>query len=58
MPLNIIRQSIIEVEADAIVNTANPHPAVGGGTDTAVYEAAGIEQLIEARLKICEIEDG
>ena len=58
MPLNIIRQSIIEVEADAIVNTANPHPAVGGGTDTAVYEAAGREQLMEARRKIGDIEEG
>ena len=58
MPLNIIRQSIIEVEADAIVNTANLYPAVGGGTDTAVYEAAGSEQLMEARLKIGDIEEG
>ena len=58
MPLNIIRQSIIKVDADAIVNTANPHPAVGGGTDTAVYEAAGSELLMEARRKIGDIAEG
>ena len=58
MPLSIIRQSIVETDAEAIVNTANPHPAVGGGTDTAVYEAAGYEQLMEARKQIGDIAAG
>ncbi len=58
MPLTIIRQSITEVEADAIVNTANPQPTVGGGTDTAVYEAAGWDELLEERRRIGEIRVG
>ena len=58
MPLTIIRQSITEVDAEAIVNTANPHPLVGGGTDTAVYEAAGFDALLEARKAIGDIAVG
>ncbi len=58
MPLQIIRNDITRVEADAIVNTANPEPIVGGGTDSAIYEAAGKEKLLEARRKIGVIEPG
>lgn len=36
MSLHIIRQDITKVKADAIVNTANPHPEVGRGTDAAI----------------------
>ena len=39
MPLNIIRNDISKVSADAIVNTANPQVAVGAGVDQAIYEA-------------------
>ena len=46
MAFRIIRENIINVEADAIVNTANPRPVFGSGTDTAVYEAAGKEELL------------
>ncbi|MBQ6481605.1 MAG: macro domain-containing protein [Anaerolineaceae bacterium] len=42
------------VEADAIVNTANPEPVIGGGTDYAIHKAAGPE-LLKARKKIGEI---
>ena len=45
MPLTIIREDLTRVHADAIVNTANPEPVVGAGTDAAVYAAAGYEQL-------------
>ena len=31
---------------DAIVNTANPKPVIGSGTDSAIYEAAGKEKLL------------
>ena len=57
MPFRIIRNDITKVEADAIVNTANPEPVVGGGTDFAVHEAAGPE-LLEARKKIGPIPVG
>ena len=58
MPLDIIRNDITRVTADAIVNTANPHVAVGPGTDRAVYEAAGAEKLLEARARIGEMKPG
>ena len=58
MAFRIIREDITRVKADAIVNTANPHPVIGGGTDTAIYEAAGKEQLLNARKVIGDIEPG
>ena len=58
MPLQIIRNDITKVKADVIVNTANPHPAVGRGTDSAIYAAAGVEQLLAERAKIGDIEPG
>ncbi len=57
MPFQIIRNDITKVEADAIVNTANPEPVVGGGTDYAIHKAAGPELLI-ARKEIGGIEVG
>lgn len=58
MSFKILRNNITKVPADAIVNTANPMPAVGKGTDTAVYEAAGWEKLLAARKEIGVIERG
>lgn len=58
MALQIIRNNIINVEADAIVNTANPKVAVGRGVDFVIYEAAGYEKLFAARAAIGEIEPG
>ena len=57
MPFQIIRNDITKVEADAVVNTANPEPAVGGGTDWAIHRAAGPE-LLEARKTIGAIRTG
>ena len=37
MPFQIIRNDITKVSADAIVNTANPKPVIGSGTDGAVF---------------------
>ena len=58
MPFTIIRNDITKVKADAIVNTANPLPVVGGGTDSAIYEAAGKEKLLRARQAIGPIARG
>ena len=58
MPLEIIRNDITRVRADAIVNTANPKVAIGAGTDAAVYKAAGKEQLLAARAEIGELRPG
>ena len=46
------------MDCDAIVNTANPHPQIGAGTDSAVYAAAGEKRLMAARQKIGEIAPG
>ena len=58
MPFQIIRNDITKVKADAIVNTANPSPIIGGGTDSAVYRAAGEKQLLAERRKIGAIDPG
>ena len=38
MPFTIVRNDITNMQVDAIVNTANPKPVVGSGTDTMVHE--------------------
>ena len=58
MPFKIVRNNITLVKADAIVNTANPMPVVGGGTDSAIYDAAGREVLLSKRREIGEIKPG
>ena len=58
MPLHIIRNNLLNMDCDAIVNTANPLPRIGAGTDSAVYAAAGEKRLLEARQKIGEIAPG
>lgn len=58
MPFAVIRNDIAAVKADAIVNTANPKPAIGAGTDSAVYNVAGKEELLAARKKIGNIQPG
>lgn len=58
MPFKIIRNDITKVSADAIVNTANPLPVIGRGTDSSIYNAAGKQELLEARKKIGVIEPG
>ena len=49
MPLKIVRNDITKMQCDALVNTANEYPIVGRGCDTAIYEAAGYEQLLVYR---------
>ena len=58
MPLQIVRNDITRMKTDIIVNTANPHPAVGTGTDSAIYDAAGREALLAERVKIGEMKPG
>ncbi len=58
MPFQIVRNDITRVAADVIVNTANPYPRIGRGTDSAIYQAAGIEQLMKARKEIGIIPRG
>lgn len=58
MPFQIIRNDITNMHTDAIVNTANPMPDIGSGTDAAVYTAAGNVNLLECRSQIGVIERG
>lgn len=58
MPFCIIRNDITKVTADAIVNTANPQARIGGGTDSAIYRAAGADALLAERRKLGDIPVG
>lgn len=49
MPLKIVRNDITKMNTEAIVNTANAQPTVGPGCDAAIYEAAGLNQLLKYR---------
>ena len=57
MPFEIVRNDITKMCVDAIVNTANPRPVIGLGTDSQIHEKAGPELLI-ARQKIGAIDAG
>ena len=58
MPFKIVRDDITHVKADVIVNTANPKPIYASGTDLAVYQAAGADELLAERKKVGCIERG
>ena len=58
MPFRIVRNDITKMQVDAIVNTANKMPVFSFGTDLAVYEAAGAEELLAARQKIGVLSEG
>ena len=57
MPFEIVRNDITNMRVDAIVNTANPRPVIGAGTDSMIHKKAGPE-LLAARQKIGDIDRG
>lgn len=57
MPFEIVRNDITNMRVDVIVNTANPRPVIGSGTDSMIHEKAGPE-LLTARQKIGNIDRG
>ncbi len=58
MPFKIVRKDITHVKVDVIVNTANPKPIYASGTDLAIYQAAGADELLAERKKVGCIERG
>ena len=57
MPFEIVRNDIVNMQVDAIVNTANPKPIIGYGCDAGIHKKAGPE-LLQAREKIGAIGVG
>ena len=49
MPFKIVRNDITKMNTQAIVNTANEFVEVGTGCDTAIYKAAGYDELLAYR---------
>lgn len=57
MPFEIVRNDIVNMQVDAIVNPANPKAAAGAGTDAGIHKKAG-RKLLRARKKIGAIKTG
>lgn len=57
MPFEIVRNDIVNMNVDVIVNTANPEPVIGYGVDAGIHKKAG-EKLLEARKSIGRIHIG
>ena len=57
MPFEIVRNDIVNMHVDAIVNTANPEPIIGYGVDAGIHQKAG-KKLLEERQKIGNIGVG
>ena len=57
MPFEIVRNDIVNMQVDAVVNTANPKPIVGYGVDAGIHKKAGPE-LLNARKMIGDIAVG
>ena len=57
MPFEIVRNDIVNMQVDAVVNTANPNPVIGSGVDNAIHQKAG-HGLLAARQEIGSIDFG
>lgn len=59
MPFKIVRNDITRMKTEAIVNTASSTVTVGPGCESAIYEAAGYDELLDYRKeKIGNVEEG
>ncbi len=52
MAFRIVRNDITKMDTEAIVNTAAARAEVGSGCDSAVYKAAGYDELLNYRKEI------
>lgn len=57
MPFQIVRDNIVHMKTDAIVNAANTQLQAGGGVCGSIFDAAGLEELTRACGKIghCDV---
>lgn len=59
MPFKIVRNDITKMNTEAIVNTANVQATFGPGCDSAIYKAAGADELLKYREeKIGSVKEG
>ncbi len=58
MPFEIIQGDITRIQADAIVNAANPQLQMGGGVCGAIFMAAGPRKLQTACDRLAPIHTG
>ncbi|MBP3783129.1 MAG: macro domain-containing protein [Butyrivibrio sp.] len=58
MSYKLVHKDILSIKADAIVNAANTKPICTPGAEMDLYQAAGAEQMLEARRLIGEIRYG
>jgi len=57
MPLEIVRNDIVNMQMDAIVNTTNSQPEIGAGVDSDIHQRAG-QRLLTARKRIGRLPVG
>lgn len=57
MPFEIVRNDIVNMDVDAVVNTVSPKPGIGYGVDVGIHKKAGSE-LLTARKKVGFIDVG
>lgn len=57
MAFKIVRNDITKVEADIIVNTANPKPKCVSGTDLAIYEAAEKKRFLQKERLLAPLKE-
>ena len=53
MPFEIVRNDIVNMQVDAVVNTANPNPVIGSGVDSGIHKKAGHELLVARQIIGC-----
>lgn len=58
MPLQIIRDDIVNMRTDAVINPSNKYLKIGGGTSYNIFKTAGKDKLQQACDKLAPIEIG
>lgn len=58
MPFTIVRQDIVKMRVDAVVNAANSELAPGGGVCGAIFQAAGRARLQAACKEVAPVRTG